>query len=73
MEVYMKKAETITFSLPPEMGKMVLHLAKAEHRTISELVREALRQYSSMKLLMQIHKKAKKAAKQKPVFCLIWD
>ena len=60
-----KKSETITFSLSPNMGKLVLHLARAEHRTVSELIREALRQYSSMKLLMELHKKAKERAKKK--------
>jgi len=60
-----KQADTITFSLPSEMSKMVLELARSEHRTISELVREALRQYSSMKILMELHKKAKIRAKKK--------
>lgn len=61
----MKKLQTITFSLPPDMSKLVIHLAKVEHRTVSELVREALRQYSAMKILMELHKKAKKRAKKK--------
>lgn len=60
-----KKSETITFSLPPDMGKLVIHLARTEHRTVSELIREALRQYSSMKVLMELHKKAKIRAKKK--------
>lgn len=60
-----KQADTITFSLPSEMSKIVLNLARAEHRTVSELVREALRQYSSMKILMELHKKAKIRAKRK--------
>ena len=60
-----KKSEAVIFSLPPDIGKLVLHLAKAEHRTVSELIHEALRQYSSMKILMELHKKAKKRAKNK--------
>lgn len=60
-----KKSETITFSLPPEMGNLVLKLARSEHRTVSELIREALRQYSSMKILMDLHKKAQRIAKKK--------
>lgn len=60
-----KKSETITFSLPSEMGNLVLKLAKSEHRTVSELIREALRQYSSMRILMDLHKKAQRRAKKK--------
>lgn len=61
----MKKTQTITFSLPPDMSKLVMYLAKAEHRTVSELIRESLRQYSAMKVLMELHKKAKKRARKK--------
>lgn len=63
----MKKIGTITFSLPSEMGKLVIKLAKVEHRTVSELVREALRQYSAMRTLMEIHKRAKKEAKKRGI------
>ncbi|HLD73800.1 MAG TPA: ribbon-helix-helix protein, CopG family [Bdellovibrionota bacterium] len=59
------KAQTITFSLPHEMSKLIMQLAKSEHRTISELIREALRQYSSMKTLLEVHKRAKKIAKKR--------
>lgn len=37
--------ETMTISLPPEMAREVDTLRKREHRTRSELVREALRTY----------------------------
>ena len=62
-----QKAQTITFSLPPDMGKLVLQLAKTEHRTVSELIREALRQYSSLHILSEVQRQARKAAKRKGI------
>lgn len=41
----MRHTRTWTISLPPEMKQEVLKLAKEEHRTKSELIREALRVY----------------------------
>ncbi len=36
---------TLTISLPPEMAAQVEEVRKKEHRTRSELIREALRHY----------------------------
>lgn len=41
----MRTSKTISVSLPPEQLKRTVRLAKRENRTLSELVREALRQY----------------------------
>jgi Arc/MetJ-type ribon-helix-helix transcriptional regulator len=41
----MRTRQTMTISLPPEMIQEVELVRKAEHRTRSELVREALRSY----------------------------
>ncbi len=41
----MRTSETITISLPPELMEEVDRLAATEHRTRSELLREAFRQY----------------------------
>lgn len=41
----MRTAKVISLSLPPDMEKEVQKVAKEEHRTISELLREAFRQY----------------------------
>ncbi len=41
----MRTRQTMTISLPAEMMKQVEQVRKAEHRTRSELVREALRTY----------------------------
>ena len=40
-----RTTKTITFSLPPDMAEQVRHVMKEEGRTMSELVREALRVY----------------------------
>lgn len=41
----MRTRQTMTISLPPEMIREVEQVRRAEHRTRSELVREALRTY----------------------------
>jgi CopG family transcriptional regulator/antitoxin EndoAI len=41
----MRTTKTLSVTLPPEMFTRAEQLAKKEHRTMSELVREALRQY----------------------------
>jgi CopG family transcriptional regulator / antitoxin EndoAI len=38
-------SKTITFSLPPEMAEKVEEVRREEGRTMSDLVREALRRY----------------------------
>ena len=40
-----RKTKTITFSLLPEMAKQVQQVMHEEGRTMSELIREALRNY----------------------------
>ncbi|MGH9342175.1 MAG: CopG family ribbon-helix-helix protein [Terriglobia bacterium] len=45
----MRTRQTLTISLPPEMAKQVESTMKAEHRTRSELVREALRTYIAIR------------------------
>jgi len=47
----MRETETFTVSLPPAMARQVEQAMKAEHRTRSELVREALRMYLSARLI----------------------
>ena len=41
----MRVTRTWTISLPPDMSRMAQAVAAEEHRTKSELVREALRRY----------------------------
>ncbi len=60
----MRTAKVISLSLPPEMEKEVQKVAKQEHRTISELLREAFRQYLANKDLADIRKEGRKVAKR---------
>jgi predicted transcriptional regulator len=41
----MRTAKTISITLPPELFGKAQEIAQREHRTISELFREALRRY----------------------------
>ncbi len=40
-----RNTETITFSLPPPMAEQLRQVVKEEQRTVSELLREAIRLY----------------------------
>ena len=40
-----RNTETITFSLPPETAQHLREVVKEEDRTVSELLREAIRLY----------------------------
>ncbi len=40
-----RNTETITFSLPPPMAEQLRQVVKEEERTVSELLREAIRLY----------------------------
>lgn len=41
----MRTTKTLSITLPPEMLARAEEMARNEHRTMSELVREALRHY----------------------------
>jgi len=41
----MRNARTLSVTLPPDMLKRAQSMAKKENRTMSELIREALRHY----------------------------
>lgn len=60
----MRTAKVISLSLPPEMEEEVQKIAKQEHRTVSELLREAFRQYLTNRDLGAIRKEGRKVAKK---------
>lgn len=60
----MRTAKVISLSLPPEMEEEVQKVAKEEHRTISELLREAFRQYLTNRDLVAIRKEGRRVAKK---------
>jgi predicted DNA-binding protein len=45
----MRSTKVIAFSVPPEFEDEIHAHAEAEHRTISEYIREAIRQYMSVR------------------------
>jgi len=59
----MRSIKTITISLPVTMGKEVEKVAKEEHRTVSELIREAFRQYQAQRNLKLLAGEGRKTAK----------
>lgn len=63
----MPSPKTITISLPAEMGKEIEKVAKEEHRTVSELLRETFRQYQALRNLRGLAKEGKAAAKKRKV------
>lgn len=63
----MKTAKIISISLSSDLNKEVVRIAKEERRTISEVFREALRQYSAGRILSEVRRQARKAAKKKNI------
>jgi len=60
-----EKSQIVSISLPPDMTKEVQEMAKEERRSISEVLREAFRQYAANKILKEVRKEARQAAKRK--------
>jgi CopG family transcriptional regulator/antitoxin EndoAI len=58
----MRTTETMTISLPPAMAKELERVRKAENRTRSELMREALRQYFASRYPLYTPTKTERAA-----------
>ena len=59
----MRHTKTWTISLPPQMEREVLKVAKVEQRTKSELIREALREYMLTHRLKEIQRIGAKRAR----------
>jgi len=60
----MRASKIISLSLPPDMTLEVQEMAKEERRSVSELLREAFRQYAAGKALQDVRKEAGRAAKK---------
>jgi predicted transcriptional regulator len=61
----MRTTDTLTISLPPAMAKQMEKIQKEEHRTRSELLREAWRQYFDTRYGIYTPTKAEAAAIRK--------
>ena len=63
----MRTAKVVSISLPPDMNSEIQELAKEERRSVSELMREALRQYIALSTWKNAQKQARKVAKKKNI------
>ena len=63
----MRTAKVVSISLPPDMNSDIQELAREERRSVSELMREALRQYIALNTWKKAQKQARKAAKKKDI------
>ena len=61
----MRTTKVIAFSVPPDFENEIQKQAKAEHRTISEYIREAVRQYMTLREFEQTRKAVAKRMKRK--------
>ena len=61
----MKKAKVVSISLTHDMDRLVQRLAEEERRTISEIFREAIRQYVARHNLHSLREQAKVVVKEK--------
>jgi CopG family transcriptional regulator/antitoxin EndoAI len=59
----MRTRELLTISLPPDFLKDLEEAAKEEHRTKSELAREALRRYLAQRAFRELRQYAQRKAK----------
>jgi metal-responsive CopG/Arc/MetJ family transcriptional regulator len=65
MEEIMKTAKVISISLSPEMQNEINEISKLERRSISEIFREAFRQYAALRSVQDVRKQLKRSPKAK--------
>jgi predicted DNA-binding protein len=61
----MRTTKVVAFSVPPDFEREIQKHAEAEHRTVSEYVREAIRQYMNLRDFDATQKKVSKRLKKK--------
>ncbi|MCB0392681.1 MAG: CopG family transcriptional regulator [Bdellovibrionales bacterium] len=61
----MRTTKVMAFSVPPEMEDEIQKHAKEEHRTVSEYIREAVRQYMTLQEFEATRSKVSKRLKKK--------
>ena len=63
----MRTTKIIAFSVPPEFEREIQQHAKSEHRTISEYLREAVRQYMTLREFDRTRKTVSMRLKKKGI------
>ena len=61
----MRTTKVIAFSVPPEFEIKIQKNANAEHRTVSEYIREAVRQYMKFQEFEAVQKKVSSRMKKR--------
>jgi len=62
----MRTTKVYSITMPPEMGKQAERLAKKENRTMSELMREALRRYQQPREALDVRELIRQIAPTPP-------
>lgn len=65
--INVRQAKVVSISLPPDMQDEMAQIAKEERRSVSEVIREAFRQYLATRALSNVRAKARKTAKRKGI------
>lgn len=63
----MRIAKVVSISLPPDMTEEIQQIAKEERRSVSEVFREAIRQYAASRDLTNVRKEARKTVRKSKV------
>ncbi len=61
------KSKIVSISLPQDMTDEIQDVAKEERRSVSEVMREAFRQYAANRSLRDVRKSARAAVKRKGI------
>ena len=62
----MRNTKVFSITMPPEMAKQAERLAKKENRTMSELMREALRRYEQKPVILDVREYIRQIAPTPP-------
>jgi len=66
MSTSMRTTRVYSITMPPEMAKQAERLAKKENRTMSELIREALRRYQQPQTVLDVREFIRQIAPTQP-------
>lgn len=61
------KSKVVSISLPPDMTEEIQDVAREERRSVSEVMREAFRQYAANRSLKDVRKAARATVKKKGI------
>lgn len=67
----MRSTKVYSITMPPDLARQAEALAKKENRTMSELMREALRRYQQQPMLFDLREFIRQLAPTPPAFTAI--